>query len=68
MLKGISFLPRLNYTKIYKQAPYEEIDEQKYNHMMQGITVDGTDDKRKKRRGGVDPMPELYCDGDKCVL
>jgi ribonucleoside-triphosphate reductase len=34
MLKGISFLPRLNYNSIYKQAPYEEIDEQTYHYMM----------------------------------
>jgi ribonucleoside-triphosphate reductase len=76
-LKGISFLPRHNYSAMYKQTPYEEIDEKTYNEMIAQTKVNrsnkvrntGTDEtSTKKKRRGVDPMPELYCDGDKCVL
>jgi len=71
MLKGISFLPRLNYNQIYKQAPYEEINEEVYNEMMALINTTSTGEESPlngRVRKGVDPLPELYCDGDKCVL
>jgi ribonucleoside-triphosphate reductase len=77
-LKGISFLPRYNYTNMYTQVPYEEIDENTYNEMIWQMKAHVVVNKRKgegdtdepanKKRRGVDPMPELYCDGDKCVL
>jgi ribonucleoside-diphosphate reductase alpha chain len=38
ILSGVSFLPRDNGS--YRQAPYEEIDEAKYNELLSGQNVD----------------------------
>lgn len=61
----------MNYNQIYKQAPYEEIDEDIYNKMMALVNtpLSGEDSPiNNVIKNGIDPLPELYCDGDKCVL
>lgn len=60
-LKGISFLPKLE-GGAYEQMPYEEITEREYNKMISNI---------KEVESGImreDSKPELYCDGDKCIV
>lgn len=65
-LKGISFLPRLKPgNHVYKQLPYEEITEEKYNELMQGIKIVDTASSPKKE--ALDPKMENFCDGDKCL-
>ena len=61
-LKGISFLPILEQTK-YSQMPYEEISKEQYEATVKKL-------KKIKLRGdiAVDATPELYCDGDSCML
>ncbi|KAJ1942916.1 hypothetical protein FBU59_003060, partial [Linderina macrospora] len=60
-LKGISFLPRLDYGA-FPQMPYEAIDENKYNEMIKGIKsvglhlVEDTDQN--------EPEAERYCNND----
>eukprot|EP00826_Nyctotherus_ovalis_P021439 TRINITY_DN1691_c0_g1_i10.p1 TRINITY_DN1691_c0_g1~~TRINITY_DN1691_c0_g1_i10.p1 ORF type:complete len:602 (-),score=143.51 TRINITY_DN1691_c0_g1_i10:45-1850(-) len=64
-LKGISFLPRIQtLAKIYKQVPYEEITEDKYNELIKSlrpITI-------TSKSNAADPRAENFCDGDKCLL
>lgn len=60
-LKGISFLPKLE-GGAYEQMPYEEITEKQYNKMLSSIKSVGNIDLKE------DSKPELYCDGDKCII
>ena len=58
-LKGISFLPKLDFGA-FPQMPYEEITEQEYHIMLQGIhklSFDGP---------GQDSVSELFCNNDYC--
>ncbi|KAJ1953677.1 hypothetical protein EC988_002857, partial [Linderina pennispora] len=64
-LKGISFLPRLDYGA-FPQMPYEAIDEEKYREMIKRIKnvglhmVEDTDQN--------EPEAERYCSNDRCTL
>jgi len=65
-LKGISFLPKLKAGHhVYTQLPYEEITEEKYNELIGGIKVLGTD--KSPNKNASDPKAENFCDGDKCL-
>jgi adenosylcobalamin-dependent ribonucleoside-triphosphate reductase len=67
-LKGVSFLPRLNAgTTIYKQLPYEEITEEKYNELIAGIKIFDSASSPRKNTAQQDPIAPNFCDGDKCV-
>jgi ribonucleoside-diphosphate reductase alpha chain len=67
MIGGLSFLPRDNH--VYKLAPYEEIDEKRYNQMIKVlelidyskiITYEKTDETEAKK--------ELACVGGMCEI
>ena len=60
-LKGISFLPKVEQGA-YKQMPYEEITENRYNKLIEGI---GT---MKFKDVEEDSKPELFCDGESCII
>jgi len=61
-LKGISFLPRLDYGA-YPQMPYEEIDEATYNEMKLGLGK-----LSFGRIKGEEIIVERFCDNDVCDL
>jgi hypothetical protein len=67
IIGGLSFLPRDNHA--YQLAPYEEIDEKKYNEMVKRmgnidfskiITYEKTDETEAKK--------ELACAGGTCEV
>lgn len=60
-LKGVSFLPALEYES-YPQMPYEAITEEEYNSMMEKITeIDFS--------GNVeDAIDEKFCNNDVCTI
>ena len=64
---GLSFLPRSNH--VYQLAPYEEIDEERYEEMKKKfigvdfakiVTYEAEDETEMKR--------ELACSGGTCEL
>lgn len=59
-LKCISFVPISDHG--YKQAPYEEIDKEKYEKMKSEITPLYLKDYNGKSEG------EMYCDNDSCIV
>ena len=63
MLKGVSFLPKLNDGTAYPQMPYEEIDEKTYVKMLS---------KLKKldfsHVEGNEAVVEKFCDGEACEI
>jgi ribonucleoside-triphosphate reductase len=59
-LKSVSFLPIEEHG--YKQAPYEEITEEKYNEMMSVIKPLSLENSKDRAIG------ERYCDSDKCSV
>jgi len=59
-LKAISFLPISEHG--YKQAPYEEISEERYNEMVSKITEPDFTDLF------TSPEGERFCDGDSCLI
>tara|TARA_A100001234_G_C12296796_1_gene247603 strand:- start:5 stop:511 length:507 start_codon:yes stop_codon:yes gene_type:complete len=61
-LKGISFLPRLDYGA-YPQMPYEAIDEETYNKM--NAKVGKLSFGRVK---GEEIVVERFCDNDVCEI
>tara|TARA_A100001201_G_scaffold29312_1_gene31663 strand:- start:2818 stop:4836 length:2019 start_codon:yes stop_codon:yes gene_type:complete len=61
-LKGISFLPRLDYGA-YPQMPYEAIDESTYHDML--ASVGRLSFGRIK---GEDVVAEKFCDSDVCQI
>lgn len=66
-LKGISFLPISNNG--YKQAPYEEIDEQTYNKMKDNIKkIDFSILKIVNKNPDVEIETDIFCDGVLCNM
>lgn len=61
-LKGISFLPRLDYGA-YPQMPNQMISKEEYDKMIGGIKNLNMSSVKKNK-----PVIERYCDGDTCVL
>jgi len=61
-LKGISFLPRLDYGA-YPQMPYEAIDESTYHDML-----DSVGRLSFGRIKGEDVVAEKFCDTDVCQI
>lgn len=63
-LKGISFLPKIDYG-VFPQMPYEEITEESYNEQLSKLKpLDFFNDGVHKGKEG---MGEVFCDGDSCV-
>ena len=65
-ISGVSFLPRDNGT--YRQAPYEEIDEAKYNELLasQNVKIDWT--SFKEEIDNTTAAKELACSAGVCEL
>ena len=62
-LKGVSFLPRLEYGA-YLQMPYEKITEKEYNQMMKQIRPVSL---RNTHTSMDDSIQDRFCDGDTCL-
>ncbi len=61
-LKAVSFLPVYPDGTPYEQMPYERITTEKYEELMKDI-------KEVDYHGVVqDAEPEMYCDGEKCIV
>jgi hypothetical protein len=66
-IKGISLL-KVSDTA-YPLMPYEAITEERYNKMMNNIThVPSLDDLLEKIIIKQEATPDLFCDGDKCMM
>jgi ribonucleotide reductase alpha subunit len=64
-LKGISFLPKCDFGA-FPQMPYEEITEDRYTTMCNGIKpLQLFNETLKLEQDGEE---ETFCDGDKCLL
>ena len=61
ILKSISMLPHSGHG--YKQAPYEPIDEDKYNELKNSYNIPDFN----KIEGNV-PKGSMFCDGDRCEM
>ena len=59
-MKGISFLPKLDYGA-YPQMPYEEITEEVYNQKCPEIK------NLQVNKMSEESVGEKFCDGDSCV-
>jgi ribonucleoside-triphosphate reductase len=61
ILKSISMLPHSGHG--YTQAPYEPIDEDKYNELKNSYNIPNFN----KIKGNV-PKGSMFCDGDRCEM
>ena len=61
-LKGISFLPKLELGA-YKQMPYEEITEKKYNNMVKQLKF-----LSFRQVKGNEAEVEKFCNNDTCEI
>ena len=61
-LKGISFLPKLELGA-YKQMPYEEITEKKYNEMVKQLSF-----LSFRQVKGAEAEVEKFCNNDTCEI
>ena len=61
ILKSISMLPHSGHG--YKQAPYEPIDENKYNELKNSYNIPNFN----KIKGNI-PKGSMFCDGDRCEI
>lgn len=62
-LKSVSFLPKLEEDTPYKQMPYEEISEDKYNKMASKLSPLDFSEMLS-----VDSQSEMYCESDVCII
>ena len=67
-VSGVSFLPHSEHT--YRQAPYQEITEEKYNELVAGMPrgVDWADLGEYEREDHTTGIQELSCTGGACEL
>ena len=61
-LKGISLLPRHNYGA-FPQMPYEAINEERYNEMLNNISELNFSNVKKE-----EALIEKFCDGEYCEI
>jgi ribonucleoside-diphosphate reductase alpha chain len=68
MCSGISLLPYSDH--VYQQAPYEEINEEKYNELMAAMpeSIDWDDLARVEIEDNTIGSQELACVGGACEL
>lgn len=67
MVGGLSFLPRSEH--VYKLAPYEEIDEKRYNEMIKDIPeIDFSKIVIYERQDETQGAKELACVGGVCEI
>lgn len=67
IIGGLSFLPRSDH--VYQLAPYEEIDENKYNEMVKALgTIDFSKLITYERQDETEVKKELACAGGTCEI
>ena len=67
LVGGLSFLPRLDH--VYQLAPYEEIDEEKYNELVKKMkNVDYSKIVSYEREDELDIKAELACVSGTCEI
>ena len=67
-LKGVSFLPRLEYGA-YAQMPYEKITESEYRDKVSRLKLLVLDKKLVEMKDGEAlPVPDKFCDSDGCAI
>lgn len=69
ILSGVSFLPHSGHT--YKQAPYEEIDETKFNELskfMDSLTFDWSEMFAYEKEDQTTSAQTLACTGGQCEI
>jgi hypothetical protein len=67
IIGGLSFLPRNDY--VYPLAPYEEIDEKKYNELVKKIgNIDFSKIITYEKTDESDLKKELACAGGMCEV
>jgi len=66
ILSGVSFLPKENHS--YAQAPYQEIDEERYNDMVYNmpVDIDWTELAEYEKVDNTEGMKEYACTGASC--
>ncbi|KAK5582375.1 hypothetical protein RB653_003958 [Dictyostelium firmibasis] len=65
-LKGVSFLPNpINSSTPYKQMPYEEIDETRYNQIIANLKPV---DFKMLNNSPLEPTPDKFCDSSSCTI
>ncbi|MGI0010468.1 MAG: hypothetical protein ACREAE_03620 [Nitrosopumilaceae archaeon] len=68
ILSGVSFLPHSNH--IYKQAPYQEIDEEKYKKLVSKMPkeVNWAELSRYEQEDTTKASQELACSANQCEI
>ena len=68
MISGISFLPYSDHS--YKQAPYQECDEEQYNDMVKKMPtdIDWNELSKYEVEDNTRGSQEYACTGDKCEV
>ncbi len=67
MIGGLSFLPRSEH--VYQLAPYEEIDETRYNEMLKGFSdMDFSKIMSYEKHDETEVKKELACAGGTCEV
>ena len=68
MISGISFLPYSDHS--YKQAPYQECDEEEYNAMVAKMPtdIDWNELSKYEVEDNTRGSQEYACTGDKCEV
>ncbi|KAN0050228.1 hypothetical protein ACTA71_003334 [Dictyostelium dimigraforme] len=65
-LKGVSFLPNpVNSITPYKQMPYEEINETRYNQIISKLKPVNF---QKLNNSPLEPTPDKFCDSSSCTI
>ena len=65
-VSGISFLPHSNH--IYQQAPYEEIDEEKYKELLSSMPSDVNWEELIEKDDNTEGSQSLACTGGSCEI
>jgi ribonucleoside-triphosphate reductase len=66
-LKGVSFLPRLEHGA-YAQMPYEEMTENEYESMNNGLKKLNMEPPKSLVDNGITEVPDKFCDNDSCAI
>ncbi len=67
MVGGLSFLPRNDH--VYQLAPYEEINEEKFNHMVKRLgEIDFSKIITYEKTDETDIKKEVACAGGMCEI
>jgi ribonucleoside-triphosphate reductase len=72
-LKGVSFLPRprvgATQGTAYKQMPYEQITEEQYRHLVEGLrVVDYGVNSSQSKTAEIMEVADKWCDSSGCEI